>query len=88
MVDGRNDRCLNSLRALAASILLFILNIIGLGLGPQVTGILSDVINMTTTLGDDSLRWAMVVVLIFNVISAGLYIKAGSTVDEDLPKQA
>ncbi|MBT5601414.1 MAG: hypothetical protein HOJ61_04200 [Gammaproteobacteria bacterium] len=72
------------MRALAASILLFILNIIGLGLGPQITGILSDVINLTTDLGVDSLRWAMVVVLVFNIIAAVLYIMAGRTVNEDL----
>ncbi len=39
------------MRALASSILLFILNIIGLGLGPQFTGIASDVLNATTSLG-------------------------------------
>ena len=72
------------MRALAASILLFILNIIGLGLGPQITGMLSDLINMTTDLGVDSLRWAMVSVLVFNVIAAVLYIMAGRTVNEDL----
>ncbi len=76
------------MRALAASILLFILNIIGLGLGPQITGILSDVIHLTTDLGVDSLRWAMVVVLIFNVISAALYIMAGLTVNKDLIQAA
>ncbi len=72
------------MRALAASILLFILNIIGLGLGPQVTGILSDVLNYTTSLGVDSLRWAMVSVLVFNIIAAVLYIMAGKTVVEDM----
>ncbi|MBT5723072.1 MAG: MFS transporter [Gammaproteobacteria bacterium] len=72
------------MRALAASILLFILNIIGLGLGPQITGILSDTINLTTDLGVDSLRWAMVSVLVFNIISAVLYIMAGRTVVEDM----
>ena len=72
------------MRALSASILLFLLNIIGLGLGPQITGILSDVIHLTTDLGVDSLRWAMVGVLIFNVISAALYILAGRTVNDDL----
>jgi len=36
------------MRALAASILLFILNIIGLGLGPQFTGLLSDALNTFT----------------------------------------
>jgi predicted MFS family arabinose efflux permease len=72
------------MRALAASILLFILNIIGLGLGPQVTGILSDVLNNTTNLGVESLRWAMVAVLVFNIVAAALYIKAGKTVVEDM----
>ncbi|MGI9323646.1 MAG: spinster family MFS transporter [Pseudomonadales bacterium] len=72
------------MRALAASILLFILNIIGLGLGPQITGLLSDVVNNTTSLGVDSLRWAMVLVLVFNVISALLYLRAGSFLRGDL----
>ena len=72
------------MRALAASILLFILNIIGLGLGPQIVGILSDTINLTTDLGVNSLRWAMVSVLIFNIISAVLYIMAGRTVVADM----
>ena len=72
------------MRALAASILLFILNIIGLGLGPQFTGIASDVINAYTTLGDDSLRWALIVSLVFNVISAVMYIMAARTLKEDL----
>ena len=32
------------MRALASSILLFILNLIGMGLGPQIVGILNDVL--------------------------------------------
>jgi predicted MFS family arabinose efflux permease len=72
------------MRALASSILLFILNIIGLGLGPQFTGIASDVLNMSTSLGQDSLRWALVISLIFNVISAILYLMAARTIKEDL----
>ncbi|MEM7101202.1 MAG: MFS transporter [Pseudomonadota bacterium] len=76
------------MRALASSILLFILNIIGLGLGPQFTGIASDVLNATTDLGADSLRWALVISLIFNVISAGLYWAASTTLKEDLDASA
>jgi MFS family permease len=72
------------MRALAASILLFILNIIGLGLGPQFTGIASDVLNITTDLGADSLRWALVISLIFNVVSAILYFIASRTIKQDL----
>ncbi|MEM9624411.1 MAG: MFS transporter, partial [Pseudomonadota bacterium] len=72
------------MRALASSILLFILNIIGLGLGPQFTGIASDVLNVTTDLGQDSLRWALVISLVFNVVSALLYWMAGKTLKDDL----
>lgn len=72
------------MRALAASILLFILNIIGLGLGPQITGLLSDGLNNFSDLGVDSLRWAMVLVLVFNVISALLYIRAAKFLRGDL----
>jgi len=74
------------MRALAASILIFILNIIGLGLGPQITGILSDVLFAWTDLGPDALRWAMLMVLAFNVISAVLYIFAGKFLLKDLPR--
>ena len=72
------------MRALAASISLFILNIIGLGLGPQFTGITSDILAATTSLGDESLRWALVISLIFNFASAILYLMAGRTLKADL----
>ncbi len=72
------------MRALAASILLFILNIIGLGLGPQFTGIISDVLNWTTDLGQESLRYSLVICLVFNVVSAAMYFAAARTLREDL----
>jgi hypothetical protein len=72
------------MRALAASISLFILNIIGLGLGPQFTGITSDVLHATTSLGSESLRWALVISLTFNLVSAVLYLLAGRTLAADL----
>ncbi len=76
------------MRALASSILLFILNIIGLGLGPQFTGIASDVLNITTDLGPDSLRWALVISLVFNVLSAFFYLLASRTLKEDMEASA
>ena len=74
------------MRALAASILLFITNLIGLGLGPQITGIISDVLNYNTSLGVHSLRWAMVIVLTLNVISTIFYLFAAKYLREDLAK--
>ncbi len=76
------------MRALASSILLFILNIIGLGLGPQFTGIASDVLNASTDLGQDSLRWALVISLVFNVVSAVMYLMASRTLKDDMARSA
>lgn len=49
------------MRALASAILFFILNLIGLGLGPWSVGLLSDYLE--PTIGQDSLRYAMLYLL-------------------------
>jgi predicted MFS family arabinose efflux permease len=72
------------MRALAASILLFILNLIGLGLGPQFVGILSDLLHDAH--GSESLRIALVAVLAFNVLSTVLYLMAGRSLKDDLAR--
>jgi len=74
------------MRALAASIFLFVLNLIGLGLGPQIAGVISDVLNNTTTLGSDSLRWSLTICLVFNLLSATLYFLASRTLRADLTR--
>ncbi len=76
------------MRAVASSILLFVLNIIGLGLGPQFTGIASDILAATTDLGDESLRWALVISLMFNVVSALAYLLAARWLRDDLDSVA
>lgn len=48
------------MRSVASAILLFIINIIGLGLGPQVAGILSDF--LSTTQGTESLRYSLLII--------------------------
>jgi hypothetical protein len=74
------------MRALAAAILLFILNLIGMGLGPVVVGITSDLLNAYTDLGVESIRWALVSVLVFNILSTVFYLMAGRTLREDLDR--
>ncbi len=49
------------MRAVASAILFFVLNLIGLGLGPTFVGFLSDALE--PTLGQESLRYAMLYVL-------------------------
>jgi hypothetical protein len=46
------------MRAMASAILFFILNLIGLGMGPSAVGFLSDY--LAPSLGGESLRYAMV----------------------------
>ena len=48
-----------SMRALASAVLFFVLNMIGLGMGPFVTGLTSDLLQ--PTYGDESLRYSMVI---------------------------
>ena len=49
-----------AMRATAAAVLLFVINILGLGLGPSAVGVLSDVLK--DDYGDDSLRYALLIV--------------------------
>lgn len=79
-------------RALAAAILLFILNLIGLGLGPVATGQLSDWLNACflsrgaepAEASGDGLRFSMLTMLTANLLSAIFYLRAARTFREDL----
>lgn len=70
------------MRAVAAAVLLFILNIIGLGAGPQAVGILSDLLN--PAYGQDSLRYSLLIFSFVNVWAAYHYYVAGKLLKADL----
>lgn len=71
------------MRATASAILLFVINLIGLGLGPQAVGALSDL--LAPTYGAESLRYALLsVVVTGSVWSALHYFFAARTLREDL----
>ncbi len=74
------------MRAVAAAVLLFIVNIIGLGAGPQVTGILSDL--LAPQYGQESLRYALLLVSLVNIWSAWHYYIAGRHLAADLAVQS
>ncbi len=63
-------------RAFAGALLLLVFNIIGLGLGPFLTGALSDY--LAPTLGADSLRWALVASLGFSAIAGCAFVWIGN----------
>lgn len=70
------------MRSVAAAVLLFILNIIGLGLGPLFVGTLSDM--LTPTYGSDNLRYALLIAGMFNIWAAVHYFMAGKHLESDL----
>lgn len=73
------------MRALASAILLFVLNIIGLGLGPWSVGVLSDLLN--PSLGAESLRHALLYVVPVASFFSGLcFFGASSTLRADLDR--
>ena len=72
------------MRAMASAILLFVLNLIGLGLGPMLTGFISDF--LTPSYGDDALRYAMSITVLVNIWCAVHYYLAAKTIREDFAR--
>lgn len=71
-----------SRRALGAAILLFCINILGLGLGPLLVGMMSD--GFASSYGTDSLRYALLLVSLLNIWGSAHYYLAGRTLAADL----
>lgn len=69
-------------RALASAIMLLVLNLVGLGLGPQLIGIVSDMIS--GSFGTDSLRYALIGAAFLNIWACAHYYFAGRTLRHDL----
>ena len=63
------------LRSQASALLLLLLNLIGLGLGPVLVGMLSD--GLTNIYGAHAIRYAMLISLVTVVIGSYLFWRAG-----------
>ncbi|MDP1632580.1 MAG: MFS transporter [Caulobacter sp.] len=73
------------MRATTAAVLLFIINLVGLGLGPLFVGILSDVFAGPMAMGEaEGLRWALIWSMSFNLIAFTLFWIARKTIREDM----
>jgi MFS family permease len=70
------------MRAMAASLYLFILNLIGLGLGPASIGVVSDLLH--PALGGDALRWALCGVSLFEFAAVYCFLRAARTVGQEI----
>ncbi len=72
------------MRAMASAVLLFMLNLIGLGLGPMMTGFVSDL--LTPNFGDDGLRYAMSITVLVNIWCAVHYYLSAKTIRQDFAR--
>jgi len=59
------------MRAFTSAILFLVINLIGLGFGPLTVGMLSD--KLAPTLGAESLRWAMSIIIVVSIASTTLF---------------
>jgi hypothetical protein len=74
-------------KSVGSAILFFVVNLIGLGLGPLSIGIISDFLE--PTYGNESLRWALLSgVVLVGTWSATHFVLGAKTFREDSAQQA
>lgn len=71
-----------SLRSITSAILFLVINLIGLGFGPLVVGIISDL--LAPTLGTESLRWALSCIVVVGVVASILFFIAARKMTEEI----
>ena len=70
------------MRALAASLMILSITLVGMGAGPQVVGILNDV--LASRFGDDAVRYSMAIVLATSVVGSLVLLLGARHLREDL----
>ena len=70
------------MRAVASALLFFIINLIGLGFGPQAVGIVNDL--LAPSLGDEAIRYSLVLAILMTVWAAVHFALAARTLQADL----
>jgi len=74
-----------AMRAMTSAVLFFILNLIGLGLGPLTAGLLSDW--LTGIYGVQGLRYAMLIIGVIGIAGISLFFMAAKHLPADLARQ-
>lgn len=73
------------MRAVASAIMLLVINVIGLAIGPPVTGAISDL--LAAGFGQESMRYSLLIVSVTTLgASAWCYLQAGRRIDADLAR--
>lgn len=73
-----------ALRAFTSSLMVFVINLIGLGLGPQAVGLLND--GLGPRFGAEAIRYSLCAVALANVWAAGHWVWAARTLRTDLTR--
>lgn len=73
-----------AMRALTSAVLFFVLNLIGLGLGPLTAGLLSDF--YTGYVGEQGLRYALITIAVMGAPSVLLFVLAARQLPADLAR--
>jgi hypothetical protein len=81
-------------RAVSSALLLFVLNLIGIGIGPMLSGWISDLLReamvargvATEIARADGLKYALCLVSAANLWSAYHYLRAAKTLREDIAR--
>jgi predicted MFS family arabinose efflux permease len=71
-----------AMRAMTSAILFFVLNLIGLGMGPLTAGLLSDF--LSASYGEDGLRYAMIIVGMISSLGILMFVLAARSLPQDL----
>ncbi|NQZ95808.1 MAG: MFS transporter [Myxococcales bacterium] len=74
------------MRAMAAAILIFVLNLFGMGLGPQIVGVLNDLLH--ARFADEAIRYSLLLIGMAKVWGSVHSILAARSVVEDLATAA
>jgi hypothetical protein len=72
------------MRALASAILFFVLNLIGLGLGPQAVGITNDL--LAPRFGEESVRYSLLLVTLSSLSASVFFQLAARRLKWDLER--
>jgi MFS family permease len=72
-------------RATATAVLLFLINLIGLGLGPLGVGAVSDLISGPMGFGTaEGVRWSLMIFILFGIVASALFWMARKTIREEM----
>ena len=73
------------MRATAAAILLFIVNLVGAGLGPLIVGFMNDL--YAPYWGEQAIRYSLLTVSVLGALGAIFFQRSARTLAEDLARR-